>query len=55
MVSKRRLKEFIQDEQHAVKDYGEASKEDSSFKPLQSDEKRHAGILKKKFVYAKKK
>jgi hypothetical protein len=49
------LKEYIQDEKHAIKDYGEASKEDPSFHSLQSDEKRHASVLTKKFNYAKKK
>lgn len=55
MIKPKRLKEYIQDEKHAIKDYGEASKEDPSFHSLQSDEKRHASVLTKKFNYAKKK
>ena len=54
MVSKSRLKAFIRDEEEGIKDYGKAAKEDPSFRPIQSDEKRHARLLKKKFNYAKK-
>ena len=54
MIRPGRLKEYILDEEHAIKDYGKAAKEDPSFRPIQSDEKRHARILKKKFNYAKK-
>ena len=54
MISAGRLKEFIRDEKEGVKAYGKAAKEDPAFRALQSDEKKHARVLKKKFNYAKK-
>ena len=54
MISAGRLKAFIRDEKEGIKEYGKAAKEDSSFRALQSDEKKHARVLKKKFSFAKK-